>query len=159
MSKIKTIIFVGFGIACAISGAIMQQPNFKHVLEVDGTKVGYAARLPSKYENGTATVKYDSLTIEDSDLTTPGISLEDRVTLKLDKGNKIESEIESNIFGKIEFDYYGAFVGYPFAYPVHHPFKEGSEEKEYLQNKFLEAKRFYDKIEDAVQPLLDEHSK
>ncbi len=123
------------------------QNNFRGVVEIESKRVTYSGRKPHNFgmrffgqdPNGHAQTEIDngSLVVKDNDLTKPGLSLEDRITITFPGGQKIE------------FDHSGIYND-----DKHHPFESGSEIEKFFQNWFLEAQEAYKEVEPNIQEAI-----
>ena len=121
---------------------INNQNSIQGTIEMSGKKITYNGIRPNKPlikffgqdPNGNLEVKLDSsTTVKDKDLTMPGLSLDDRITITFPGGQQIE------------FDHNGVYNDSQY-----YPFKENSAVKGFLQGVFLEVKEYYKNIENAM---------
>jgi len=138
---------LGLGTLYAVAGGIYtavanNQNGIHRTIEIDGKKVTYEGVRPHnplikffwQHPKGYAEIKFDgSVIAKDSDLTKPGLSLEDKVTIILPGSQEIE------------FSYYGIYNNSKY-----HPFEEGFDVKGFLQGIFSQVQENYKKIEENI---------
>ena len=138
------------GVIYTVAGAIYtgianHQNRFQGIAEVNGRRIFYHGTWPYKPiirfagqdRNGNATIEFaddDSIVVKANNLNEPVLSLDDRVTLKLPGGQKIE------------FDSGGVYKD-----GDRHPFQEDSEVARFLRGIFLVAKEMYEQAEASFQ--------
>lgn len=149
----STIIFGGalvVGVLYAAAGFIYtgianHQNRFQGTAEINGKRIAYHGTSPyepamwfsGQDRDGNATFEFandGSIIVMDSNLEEPGLSLEDRVTLRLPGGQKIEFN-SSGVYNDGKY----------------YPFQEGSEAARFLRGLFLEAKGIHKQVESNFQ--------
>ena len=133
-----------YAAAGGIYTAVTNNQNGIHrTMGIDGKKVTYEGVRPhnplikffGQHPQGYAEIKFDdSVIAKDSDLTKPGLSLDDRVTIILPGSQEIE------------FNHGGIYNNGKY-----NPFEEGSDVKGFLQGIFSQVQQNYKKIEEIIR--------